>query len=216
MSSTGNKVSEGRILVGNFLNDDSFSFSMEIVNKEEFLAQKRFIIRKLMEAIFIYPTDTIYGIGCNAENKDLVTRLRMLKKRFGMPFSVIPPSKKWVEENCDVDKKAAFWIGKLPGPYTLIMNLKNKKAVANNVNLDGKTLGVRIPNNWFSKIVTEMGVPVVTTSANVSGHNFLTCLDDLDPNLKKGVDIFIEEGVIEGRPSTLIMLDGSKIEITER
>ncbi|MBU2442989.1 MAG: Sua5/YciO/YrdC/YwlC family protein, partial [Nanoarchaeota archaeon] len=108
------------------------------------------------------------------------------------------------------------WIEKLPGPYTLILRLKNKDAVAENVNFGSDSLGVRIPNNWFSEVVTKMDVPIITTSANVAGHDFMTSLDDLDPVFREYVDYVIEQGELKGRPSTLIFLNKSKVEVKKR
>jgi L-threonylcarbamoyladenylate synthase len=186
-----------------------------ILNKDEFNHQRVFFTKKLKDSVFIYPTDTIYGIGCDATNPALVKRVRALKKS-DKPFSVIAPSRAWVEENCKVTPLAKDWFAKLPGPYTLIIRLKNKKAVAGNVNPGKDTLGIRVPDNWFSDIVKAMDVPVVTTSANVTGENFMTCLDDLSFELKAGVDIIITDGTIKGRPSTLVTIDDDTGKITER
>ncbi|MFH1769947.1 MAG: L-threonylcarbamoyladenylate synthase [archaeon] len=180
---------------------------MRILTKDEFLSEKRIMMRKFKESVFIYPTDTIYGIGCNAEYEELVDIIRFVKKRIDMPFSVIAPSKEWIRENCVVDKKTEEWLEKLPGPYTLIMKLKNKNAVAKNVNLGTDTLGVRIPNNWFSEIVSEMNFPVVTTSANVSGDDFMVSVEDIHEDIVKGTDFAIDDGAIHGRPSTLVFLN---------
>ncbi|NQU98833.1 threonylcarbamoyl-AMP synthase [Candidatus Woesearchaeota archaeon] len=189
---------------------------MEVLNKDEFLGRKHVMVQKLRSSVFVYPTDTIYGIGCNAEDEELVDNIRMLKKRFDMSFSIIAPSKDWIRENCVVNKKAEEWLDKLPGPYTLIMKLKNKDVIAENVNLEKDTVGVRMPDNWFSEIVSQMGVPVVTTSANVSGKDFMTSVDNLDPEIKKGVNYVIDDGAIKGSPSTLVFLDKKSISLKER
>ncbi|GAG45638.1 unnamed protein product, partial [marine sediment metagenome] len=76
------------------------------------IKKKEIEIRKLRNSVFIYPTDTIYGIGCNALNSKLVKRIRRIKKRDNKPFSVIAPSKKWIYDNCEVDRKI---LKKLPG-----------------------------------------------------------------------------------------------------
>src|SRR3989338_11151340 len=107
---------------------------MRLLSKEEFESQKDVIRTSLIEncPVFIYPTDTIYGLGCNALNKEAVEKIRSIKQRKTNPFSVIVPSKERIDENCIVNENAKDWIKRLPGPYTLILNAK-KECVAKNV-----------------------------------------------------------------------------------
>lgn len=190
---------------------------MEIVTKEEFLLQKARYFRLISQGtMFIHPTDTIYGIGCDATNESAVQRVRSIKQRSSMPFSVIAPSKRWVFENCKVSPEGEDWLGKLPGPYTLVFRLKNKSAVAAAVNLGSETLGIRMLKHWVSKVVAELGFPVVSTSANLTGEPYMTSLDDLDESIKPKVDFIIYEGEKQGRPSTIVKLFEKKAEIVER
>ncbi len=168
---------------------------MKVFSKKDISKLKEKI---LFGAVFIYPTDTIYGIGCDATNEKSVKRIREIKLRDEKPFSVIAPSKDWISENCEVGSE----MYSLPGPYTLILKLKNKKCIAESVNIGMDTLGVRIPKHWFSDIVKELNIPIVTTSVNKSGEKFMTCLEDLDKDIK--VDFVIYEGEKEGKPSKLI------------
>ena len=180
---------------------------MLILSKEEFEQEKYAIKTKLEEnsPIFIYPTDTIYGLGCNALSKEAIEKVRIAKQRTQNPFSVIAPSKEWIMENCIVDNSGKEWLKKLPGPYTLIFKIK-KQCVAENVAPGLKTLGVRIPDHWFSKFAQELGIPIVTTSANKSSEDFMTSLDDLDPDIKSRVDFIVYEGEKIGRPSKIVDL----------
>ena len=162
-------------------------------------------------AVFIYPTDTIYGIGCNALDTKAVDKIRMLKKRQNNPFSIIAPSKEWITENCIVTKEGKEWINKLPGPYTIILKLKNKNAVAKNVNQGEQTIGIRIPDHWFNEVVRKLSFPIVTTSANLSAKPFMTSLEDLDPAVKRGIDFIIYEGEKKGQPSKIVNLVNGKI-----
>ena len=101
---------------------------MRILNPDEFKMEKVSVIESILEgSVFIYPTDTIYGIGCNATNSDSVKKIRKLKGRLSNPFSVIAPSVEWIKENCVVAKDGEEWLKKLRGPYTLIFKLKNRK-----------------------------------------------------------------------------------------
>ena len=100
------------------------------MTREQVFLNKELLRRKIKEgAIFIYPTDTIYGIGCSALDKKAVKKIREIKGIADeKPLSIIVPSKLWIEENCRLDFQAQQWIDKLPGPYTLILPLKNPRA----------------------------------------------------------------------------------------
>ena len=179
---------------------------MRILNFEEFNLEKPSIIDAILRgAVFIHPTDTIYGIGCNAQLSSAVKKVRKLKARASNPFSVIAPSLGWIHENCIVTKEAEEWLEKLPGPYTLILKLKNN-CVAKSVNSGLSTLGIRIPNHWIRKLVEEAEVPVVTTSVNRANEEYMISLEDLDPSIKGGIDFMIYEGRKEGKPSKIIDL----------
>ncbi|MBN2112144.1 threonylcarbamoyl-AMP synthase [Candidatus Woesearchaeota archaeon] len=191
---------------------------MRVLTKEETKIQAGKLGEEIIErgAVFIHPTDTIYGLGCDATNDTAVKRIRDIKSRFKKPFSVIAPSKEWITKNCVVTKEAKEWIEKLPGPYTLIMKLKNKKAVSEHTNFGVDTIGVRIPDHWFSHVASALGKPIVTTSANKVDQDFMTTLDDLNPIIKESVDFIIYEGEKRGRPSQLVHLDQGKVTIKKR
>ncbi len=185
---------------------------MHTLNKKECLIKKRDIIKEIKAGkIFIYPTDTIYGIGCNARDSEAVQKIREVKFRDKKPFSVIAPSIQWIRRNLIVNKNAEKWLRELPGPYTLILKLKNKKAVAGEVSKD--TLGVRIPNNWFSELVALAKVPFVTTSVNPTGQKHMTSLNSLDKTIKNKVDYIVYEGPKKGKPSTVVNLTSKSEEI---
>ena len=188
---------------------------MRILNFDEFEMEKAAIIDYIVQGcVFIHPTDTIYGIGCNAQNSDAVKKVRELKGRAANPFSVIAPSMDWIHENCIVTKQAEEWIKKLPGPYTLIFKLKTN-CVAKKVNSGLKTLGIRVPNHWIKDIVSEAGVPIVTTSVNKSRQDYMTSLEDMDSDIKGSIDFILYEGKKEGKPSKIIDLT-EKAKIIER
>ena len=192
---------------------------MRIITKDDVKVAKEELLDKIKDgSVFIHPTDTIYGLGCNAANGDAVKKIRNMKGRPATPFSVIAPSKAWILENCEAENKdlLQLWLKKLPGPYTLILRMKDKGIVSSETNKGLGTLGVRIPDHWFSEIVREAKVPVITTSANKVGKNFMTSLDDLDPDIKMHIDFIVYEGEKEGRPSKLINLTILKPEIIVR
>ncbi len=190
---------------------------INLIRKSELISKFPRYISKLENGVIIAPTDTLYGLSCNAKKEKLIKKIRKLKKiKTKRPFSVIAPSKKWIRENCVINPKIEEWLKKLPGPYTLILKLKNKKAVAKSIiNKKDNSLGVRIPDHWISNIVRKIGVPLITTTVNVTGKNYMTSLEDLNPTIKQGVDLIISVGNKKGRPSTLVNLVDQEI-IEER
>ncbi len=165
--------------------------------------------------VIIYPTDTIYGIGCDATDENAVLRIRRIKKRDEKPFSVIAPSKKWIEDNCELNDASKEWIDKLPGPYTLIVRLK-KQCVAPSVNFESGTLGIRIPAHWISDKVAELDRPLVTTSVNVTGEPFATKIQDIADEIIQQVDLVLDDGESSGRPSTLVDCTGKEAIVRTR
>ena len=155
--------------------------------------------------IIIYPTDTVYGIGCNAEDTALVNRIYDIKKRHrNMPVSVIAPSKKWILDNfvCkkeDIDKY-------LPGAYTLVVRKKDPQFL-NTVSL-GDSVGVRMLLHKFQDIVSSANIPFVTTSANISGKETPKSFLDIDIELKNNADVVVDEGILKGNPSKIIDITG--------
>ena len=154
--------------------------------------------------IFIYPTDTIYGIGCDATNDEAVRKIRAIKHRAENPFSIIPPSSAWIRANTHHEGDLAA------GPFTYIVGLKNPKAISPNVQpKDDGSIGLRLPEHWFVGEIEKAGVPFVSTSVNVSGLPFMTSLDDLDPIIRDSVDIILYEGPLTRKVS-------SKIDLTQK
>jgi L-threonylcarbamoyladenylate synthase len=190
---------------------------MENISKEQFSSEKEKYLNMIKQgSIFIYPTDTIYGIGCDATNEKSVKKIREAKQRSSKPFSVIAPSKDWILENCEINNNAKEWLDKLPGPYTLILKLKNKAAIATSVNSGQETLGIRIPDNWFSEVVAELNIPIITTSVNITGKQYMTSSEDIEGSVKEKTDFMIYEGKKKGNPSTVINLTSNRPGILER
>jgi tRNA threonylcarbamoyl adenosine modification protein (Sua5/YciO/YrdC/YwlC family) len=180
---------------------------MKIFTKQDCIKNKELILKKIQKGeIFIYPTDTIYGIGCNALNCVSVEKIKKIKKRQAKPFSVIAPSKKWIHDNCYTDKEIIKHINKLPDKLTLILKLKNKKCICKKVNNNLETLGIRIPKNWFFKFVKSINIPIVTTSVNKTKENYMTCINNLNKEIKSQVDFIIYDGELKSSPSKIIDL----------
>ena len=157
-------------------------------------------------AVFVYPTDTVYGLGCNAENGASVMKIRAMKGA-QHPFSVIAPSVGWIQENFVI--KHPDYLKKLPGPCTLI--LEKKKPMLSEASETG-TLGIRIPSHPFAKVIQEAGVPFITTSANVSGQETIKQVSDIPESIAGFINVAIDAGVLDGAPSAVFDLTGEEPE----
>jgi len=155
--------------------------------------------------LFIYPTDTVYGLGCNALDEGAVKKLKNLKKREkDKPLSVIAPSLAWIREHCTINVKLSKY---LPGPYTIILKKKNPNFLSH---LSKDTLGVRIPAHPFTKQIQKAGVPFITTSVNLSGEPPASEISQISKQIINKVDYVIDAGRLFGKPSILI-INGKKI-----
>ena len=167
------------------------------------------IIKDILEGkIFIYPTDTIYGLGCDAEYPEAVDKIKQIKFRDkAKPMSIIAPGFKWIKENCIIEKDLKLK-KYLPGPYTLILKKKDPNFL-NHIS-PNEYLGIRIPKCKFSKYVEKAKTPFITTSVNLAGEPFTKNTRDIPKKILKKVDIVIDEGELNGQPSKLIK-DGKEL-----
>lgn len=190
---------------------------MEIITKEEAKLRLTDIGSRVFKGeVFIYPTDTIYGIGCDATKPDAVKKVQAIKPRHNIPYSVIAPSIEWIRENCEITPEAEEYLDQLPGPLTLILKLKNKNCIAKEVNFDKDTLGVRIPDHWIKDFVNTIGTPIITTSVNKTGDPYMTSLDDLDEEIQAHISFCIYEEEKKGNASKIIHLEGEETKVRER
>ena len=163
------------------------------------------ILHCIRGGVMVYPTDTVYGIGCNAENPAVVSRLRKIKKA-AHPLSVIAPSKRWIDEKCIITKSARAGLAKLPGKYTLILQKKDQSCLS--LSSPGRTVGIRIPLHPFTRLIQKSGIPFVTTSANISGQSVAQTVSSLP--FVHDVDITIDGGRLGKKASAIIDCTGSK------
>ena len=185
---------------------------MDILNKNELELRFEEIVKKIKGgAVFIHPSDTIYGLGCNALDEKAVTKIRKMKDRPDTPFSIWVPSLDWVSKNCTLNDEAKQALSHLPGAYTIILPLKETKAVAKLVHPKNDSIGIRFPDHWFGKIVEKLGFPIVTTSVNKVGQSFMTSLANLDSDIQVGVDFAIYEGAKEAHPSKIVDTTTGKV-----
>lgn len=164
--------------------------------------------------VVAYPTDTIYGIGCDIFNSKGLQKIYRLKQRDPKkPFSFICSDLSDITNYAQVSN-FAFKILKqhLPGPYTFVLEATRHAPAL--VTTRQRTVGIRIPAHPITlAIVRELGHPLVTTSVNPSGENPLLTPDDIDDAFGKQLDCVVDGGVLLGEPSTVISLVGDRIEL---
>ena len=186
---------------------------MEVLTQEELYNSKNKYIELMKGEVFVHPTEWGYALSCDATNSELIKKIRNAKNTHLQPFSIIPPNKEWVIKNCelnDAQKRYLDTLGKRVSIddkehiVTLVLKLKNLDSIAPNVAPGLKTIGIKIPSHWFSEVVKYIGKPLVSTSANVVGDNFVTSLEDLSSNIKKIVKIAINDGEKKGIPTIVI------------
>jgi len=167
-------------------------------------------------AVVVFPTDTVYGLGCNPYNHEAVLSLYEIKKRKKTkPFPVIGYSKKELEKIVEFnsfEEKIAekFW----PGPITLILKVKDKE-IQKSLGLDGK-IAVRVPNNQCVLALLKECKLLVATSANISGTAPFNDPKECSENLS-GYDLFIDGGIISGQgESTIVEIENNNVKILRK
>ncbi len=157
--------------------------------------------------VFVYPTDTVYGIGCDATNENAVERIHRIKGIMARrPMSVMMPDFGMIEYYCDTGLWEDVILKKyLPGPYTFILKM-HKGRVLPATNTD--RLGIRMPDHPFCQAVSaSFGRPIVSTSANITSRLPATKLGDIDRSVLDAVDLVIDGGPTKYRsPSVIIDL----------
>jgi tRNA threonylcarbamoyl adenosine modification protein (Sua5/YciO/YrdC/YwlC family) len=159
--------------------------------------------------VIAYPTDTTYGIGCSIFNKRGIDRIYHLKQREKKkPFSFICGDLSEVARYAKVSNYA-FKILKrfFPGPYTFVLDASS--IVPDLLTTKQKTVGIRIPANRICMaIVTQLGHPIVTTSANLSGEEPIGDPILVEDMLGKQLDLVIDGGVLSPDVSSIVSLIG--------
>ena len=159
--------------------------------------------------IILYPTDTVWGIGCDATNAEAVKKIYALKQREESKSMIVLMNGEKMMYNVFKDIPETAWqiLDLSEKPTTLILD--NPRNVALNIIADDKTLGVRIVKEPFCfKLMERMKKPLVSTSANISGNFTPKSFKEIDPEIIKGVDyvVNLHHEKICDKPSTIIKL----------
>jgi tRNA threonylcarbamoyl adenosine modification protein (Sua5/YciO/YrdC/YwlC family) len=164
--------------------------------------------------IIIYPTDTVYGLGCDLSNKKGIERIYELKRRNRkQPLSFICSDLKHISQYAKVTDYAYKTMKRLlPGPYTFI--LEASRLVPKIILPKRSTTGIRVPDNQIClDLIKELGQPIISTSVKTADGEDLGTPNEIEERFGRIVDLIIDGGIIIPEPSSVISLVDDNIEI---
>jgi len=163
--------------------------------------------------IIVYPTDTVYGIGCLINFPNSIEKVFEIKQRSKTnPVLImvrdLETLKEYTEFNLQEEKVILKNIKK---PVSFVIPTKKGK-IPGIINANGNTVGVRFPNTRFlKKLFKEIQHPLITTSANISGEPFPRRFKEINEGILKKVDLTIKGRNLSGKPSKLIDLKTGQV-----
>ena len=176
------------------------------------------IVKKAVEilkknGLIVYPTDTLYGIGGNPFNEDVVKKILAVKKRPSVPISVAVSNMDMIKNLAELNPAAVRVCEKfMPGPFTIV--LKKRKNVPRILTAGSEKIGVRIPDNKVAlEIINRFG-PVTCTSANTHKGKNPADIETAKSQLGDKIQLYIDDGKCKyGKPSTVVDISDGKIKI---
>jgi L-threonylcarbamoyladenylate synthase len=163
--------------------------------------------------LVVFPTDTVYGLGCDPLNASAVRRLSSVKRREAKPIPVLCESLLRAKDLVSLNPRAlslalAYWPGALTIVAPLILNMPLP------VHQGSGTLGVRVPgSSECLKLISETGGILTGTSANLSGKPSCRSAVDAESELGQDVDLILDGGVLPGKESTVVRVTDGGLEV---
>jgi tRNA threonylcarbamoyl adenosine modification protein (Sua5/YciO/YrdC/YwlC family) len=169
------------------------------------------------DGVIIYPTDTVYGLGCDIKSKKALERVRRIKRMDNKRhLSFVFSDLKTIAEYAQVTDNAYKILRRyLPGPYTFV--LKATRLVPRIVLTKRNEVGIRIPDNRICQaLVEELGNPILSSSVRMPDEQLLDDPKDIDTMYKAQVDLVIDGGVFLPEPSSVISLLDDEPEVIRK
>lgn len=162
--------------------------------------------------LILYPTDTVWGIGCDATNEAAIKKVFALKKRADSKALICLVTNDFMlEQHVEKVPNVAYDIIDLATkPTTIIYD--NPKGVAKNLVAFDNTLGIRVASDTFCKhLIQRLKKPIVSTSANVAGKPTPSSFKEITNEILKGVDyvVNLQHDTINSTPSSIIKLSNN-------
>ncbi|MEG0725327.1 MAG: L-threonylcarbamoyladenylate synthase, partial [Mucinivorans sp.] len=162
--------------------------------------------------VILYPTDTVWGLGCDATNAEAVAKIFAIKHRAEQKaMIVLLPTIDSVARYIDrVPDMAWELFENSRGGKPLTLILPGGAGVADNLLPLERTMAIRVPEHRFcNELLRKLNRPLVSTSANISGQTAAVHLEDVSPEILNAVDYVVDksnEGQPTGQPSSIISL----------
>lgn len=175
---------------------------------DEDLRQAVTTIRK--GGIILYPTDTVWGIGCDATNPEAVAKIFALKQRAEAKSMLVLVDSALRAQTyvADIPDVAYDMLDISDKPLTLILD--GAKNLAKNLVAEDGSIGIRVTNEKFSHdLCYRFSKPVVSTSANISGHPAAAIFSEIEQEIKDGVDYIVkfrQDDTKKSKPSSIVKL----------
>lgn len=181
------------------------------MNKEEYMADLRQAVKTLREGgVILYPTDTVWGLGCDATNAEAVAKVYAIKKRAESKSMLVL---------VDSAGRAGVYVKEIPDVAYDMMDLADKpltlildgaKNLAGNLIAEDGSIGIRVTNEKFSHdLCSSFGKAVVSTSANISGQPAAAIFSEVSPEILSAVDyavLFRRDDTSKAKPSSIVKL----------
>lgn len=171
--------------------------------------------------VILYPTDTIWGIGCDATNAEAVQRIFEIKKREDSKSMLVLMENPALLERYVDDVPEIAWdlVEITTTPLTVIY--QNAKNLAKNLIADDGSVGIRFTKEKFtSQLLQRFRRPLISTSANISGEKSPAFFDEISDEIKSQVDYIVafrQDDYTPAQPSSIIKLgSGGKIDILRK
>ena len=163
--------------------------------------------------VIVYPTDTLYGFGGNANSAEAIQKINTIKGRTS-PMSVLAPNKKIALAWIDIpEEKHGIIMNCLGKKTTVIVPIKN--GIVHPLILgDGNSLGIRIPNHPFCKALSQsIPNPIITTSVNRTGKAPMCSPEKIEMEFANDVDLIIEDGELSASASRIYIYKKGELNI---
>ncbi|MDI6804323.1 MAG: L-threonylcarbamoyladenylate synthase [Bacteroidota bacterium] len=159
------------------------------------------------DGVIIYPTDTVYGIGCSVFSKKAIERIYQIKNQNrSKPFSFVCSDLSHISEYALVSNQAYRIMKQLiPGPFTFILPASRLKQLPKSLISKRKTVGIRVPNNTVSQLlVKELGHPILSASVTDDIGEVINNPEIIIKLFSKKVDLILDGGNNISGPSTVL------------